>query len=273
MEKLIKAINFAARHHAGDFRKGTDIPYISHPFGAMNILMKNGINEENILIAALFHDLLEDTKVSCERIYFEFGFEVLGMVLNASELDRKLPWKDRKLQTINKIDKLEYKSKLVSLADKTHNLLSIKMDQEQIGDEIYERFNQNKESISWYYRSLVDEFGKDEEILKLELYKYFCELALEVFSDKNKQSVYKIYKVGWTEFDDGWDILDDPSFHISYDDFAAFMKRYTQNNSDTCYVMPSPGETQTIEVSEEVYNLVKNGKHFFSEDDMKRYGL
>jgi len=182
MERLVKAINYAAQHHNGDFRKGTDIPYITHPMGAMSVLMMNGIRDEDVLVAAIFHDLVEDTDVDLKMIEDKFGKEVAQMVNNASEPDKSWTWEKRKEHTINNLEKLSYKSKLVSLGDKFHNLLSIKLDQDVIGDEVFDRFDADKEMVAWYYKKIEEKLGKDQEISRLELYQQYKKLVMVVFA-------------------------------------------------------------------------------------------
>ena len=61
-KKIHDAIIFAAKAHEGQRRKGTDIPYITHPFEVAQILMEAGC-DETLIIAGLLHDTLEDTEV------------------------------------------------------------------------------------------------------------------------------------------------------------------------------------------------------------------
>ena len=61
------ALEVAARAHDGQFRKGTDIPYITHPFAVGILLLKSGCSEE-VVMAGLLHDTLEDTSLTVEEI-------------------------------------------------------------------------------------------------------------------------------------------------------------------------------------------------------------
>ena len=64
MRNLIHdAIIFATMKHAGQLRKGTGDPYITHPMEVMQILSENGYCE-NVIVAGILHDTLEDTKTS-----------------------------------------------------------------------------------------------------------------------------------------------------------------------------------------------------------------
>jgi (p)ppGpp synthase/HD superfamily hydrolase len=84
MIKIHNAIIFASRKHASQVRKGTDIPYISHPMEVMDILRQNGCSE-NVIIAGILHDTLEDTNTTPAEIENKFGGDVLSIVQAESE--------------------------------------------------------------------------------------------------------------------------------------------------------------------------------------------
>ena len=71
-----KAIEFAVIAHQGQTRKGTDIPYIVHPFEVAQLLTAAGA-DESVIVAGLLHDTLEDTTITTEDIFHAFGGEVL----------------------------------------------------------------------------------------------------------------------------------------------------------------------------------------------------
>jgi len=96
--KIIRALNFATLAHDGQKRKNTDIPYIVHPVEVAMILQENNLKED-IIVAGLLHDILEDTKKTQEDILLEFGESILKLVIGASEeLDGRedRDWDDRK---------------------------------------------------------------------------------------------------------------------------------------------------------------------------------
>lgn len=91
MNLIHDAIIFAARKHAGQMRKGTDIPYITHPMEVMQILTENCASE-NEIAAGILHDVLEDTGTSPLEILEAFGEGILKTVAAESE-DKSKPWK------------------------------------------------------------------------------------------------------------------------------------------------------------------------------------
>lgn len=82
-----KAMNFASIKHSGQLRKGTDIPYIVHPFSVGMLIMSHTTNKDAI-IAGLLHDVLEDTNTSEEELEMLFGkkfFRLLKSVLKRTK--------------------------------------------------------------------------------------------------------------------------------------------------------------------------------------------
>ncbi|MFQ5611779.1 MAG: HD domain-containing protein [Anaerolineae bacterium] len=140
--------------HDGQYRKQTNIPYITHPFDVALILQK--MNCPDILVVAgLLHDTLEDTSVVLADIVENFGPEVAAIVEACSEPDRSLPWEDRKQHTINQLRDAPLEVKLVACADKLSNLKTVRADLQENGEAVWERFNRGREKQAWYYRGVA----------------------------------------------------------------------------------------------------------------------
>ena len=92
--RLYDAIGLATKAHHSQVRKGTEIPYIVHPLAVAGLLIRSGC-PEHMVIAALLHDVLEDTPVTVEEIRSHFGREVAELVMALSEPDKKAPWEER----------------------------------------------------------------------------------------------------------------------------------------------------------------------------------
>jgi len=156
MNELIdKAIKFACCAHQNQFRKGSNIPYISHPFAVALILQKTGASDEQI-IAGILHDVVEDTQASLEDIKFEFGDKIAQLVEACSECDPKAPWENRKQNTLDSLKTASAEVKLIVCADELHNLKCIAHDFMTIGDEVWKKFGRGKEAQAWYYTKLVE---------------------------------------------------------------------------------------------------------------------
>ena len=70
-----RAMRFAAKAHRHHHRKGSDLPYITHPAGAAMLLLKAGIDDDEILAAALLHDVVEDTEHTLEMLAADFPLD------------------------------------------------------------------------------------------------------------------------------------------------------------------------------------------------------
>lgn len=181
-----KAIIFAAKKHEKQNRKGTDIPYIIHPMEVMQILTDLDC-KENVIIAGILHDTLEDTDTQPKEIEEIFGNEVLTIVQSESE-DKTKTWKERKQATIDNLKSSNIDTKLVCFADKFSNIRSIYSDKSVIGNKVWDRFHAAKDDIEWYYRSIAEalenissEYCFNEKRIK-ELFKEFKDTIDAVFS-------------------------------------------------------------------------------------------
>ncbi|CAM4092064.1 HD domain-containing protein [Lederbergia lenta] len=154
MNLIEKATQFAAIKHEGQYRKATKIPYITHPFAVGMILQQEGYGEE-IIAAGLLHDTMEDTDTTKEELLQEFGEGVLNLVMAATEQDRSMSWEERKQATVNGLALKTPEQIAVIVADKIHNLRSIRADLDKYGEEIWSRFNRGKQEQAWYYTSIV----------------------------------------------------------------------------------------------------------------------
>ena len=148
MNQIEKAIAFATKAHAGQFRKGTDRPYILHAIETMIIAMRLYLDDDAIA-AAVLHDVVENTSVTLRRIEKEFGPRVADLVDSVTEDKmKKLPpeatWRARKWQMIFRLRKADRDTLGICLADNLSNLRELNRDYEIIGDEIWERFNQKE---------------------------------------------------------------------------------------------------------------------------------
>lgn len=170
------AIIFATLKHQNQKRKGTKIPYIVHPMEAMQILTENGC-PENVIIAGILHDTLEDTDTSPEEIEAKFGKAVLDIVLTESE-DKSKTWRERKQHTIDCLKNDSMETKLVCCADKLSNVKSMYADLLEYGEKLWERFNAPKEDIKWYYESIVNALS---DLAQYKMYQEIQETVKAVF--------------------------------------------------------------------------------------------
>ena len=148
------AIEVAEEAHRGQFRKGSGIPYISHPRAVARILSEAGCSEE-LVAAGILHDTVEDTPLTLEYIRETFGERVAQIVQGCSEPDKSLPWERRKRHTVEFLKSASLEVRTVTCADKLHNLLTIIADYEVVGEDVWDRFSRGRGAQEWYYRELA----------------------------------------------------------------------------------------------------------------------
>ncbi len=160
-ERFIDALTFATQLHAGQTRKGSEVPYIAHLLGVASTVLEHGANEDEA-IAALLHDAIEDQggAATREEIRRRFGDTVTEIVDGCTDSDTtpKPPWRQRKEAYIAHIPTASASVLLVSAADKLYNARSVLNDYRLIGDAVWERFQGGKNGSLWYYRAIVDAF-------------------------------------------------------------------------------------------------------------------
>ncbi|MCI9146971.1 MAG: bifunctional (p)ppGpp synthetase/guanosine-3',5'-bis(diphosphate) 3'-pyrophosphohydrolase [Hungatella sp.] len=153
-----KAAEFAARVHEGALRKGSKIPYISHPMEVAMIVALMTDNKD-LIAAAYLHDVIEDAGVSYGELEQEFGTRVAELVRRASE-DKSKSWVERKQATIDRLVTAERDDRILAFGDKLSNLRSTAKDYMVVGDEIWQKFRAKDKNLqAWYYESVVDSFS------------------------------------------------------------------------------------------------------------------
>ncbi|MGA1235896.1 MAG: HD domain-containing protein [Limisphaerales bacterium] len=123
MRALIEAAWFAAERHRGQRRKDVaGTPYLYHPLGVAEILVRaGGVEDLVVLQAALLHDVLEDTETSGAELAGLFGDEVCGLVVELTD-DMSLPVGVRRRVQLERVAGLSVGAKLVRVADKIYNV-------------------------------------------------------------------------------------------------------------------------------------------------------
>ena len=153
------ALALAARAHRDQLRKGTDLPYIAHPVHVSAILMHHGFGED-LAIAGLLHDVVEDTDISLDTIRADFGSVVAGLVEAVTETKSvdgvELPWEQRKAEKLARLQAGGPEVAALKAADAIHNARAIVADLQRDGAVVWERFKRGPEQTVSYYRAIYD---------------------------------------------------------------------------------------------------------------------
>eukprot|EP00834_Sanchytrium_tribonematis_P001875 NODE_49_length_31687_cov_0.791123.p17 type:complete len:162 gc:universal NODE_49_length_31687_cov_0.791123:28424-28909(+) len=123
---FLLALDFAAKKHKTQRRKDEITPYINHPIGVCLIIEEAGINDQDIMKAAILHDVLEDTDSSYEELQTLFGDKVANLVKSVTD-DTSLPSDERKAGQILKMKTASNESKIIKMADRIYNLRDMKI--------------------------------------------------------------------------------------------------------------------------------------------------
>ena len=121
--RLLEALDFAAERHSAQRRKGPDAaPYVNHLIEVATLLATVAqIDDVEVLIAAVLHDVLEDTPTTADEVSQRFGARVCRYVEALSD-DKALPRRRRREITLEELPQMDALVKVVKLADLTSNI-------------------------------------------------------------------------------------------------------------------------------------------------------
>jgi (p)ppGpp synthase/HD superfamily hydrolase len=188
--RLQQAFRYAAEKHAGQTRKQTAVPYLSHLMAVASLVLEAG-GDEDMAIAALLHDVVEDCggMPRLREVRKLFGRRVAHIVEGCTDSfgEPKAEWVERKKDYLREVTHADAETRLVSASDKLHNVRTILADYRQEGEAIWARFSGKKEGTLWYYRALSDEYqrrGANRITRELEL----AVAELETLVSKSKKA-------------------------------------------------------------------------------------
>ncbi len=181
-DRFDEAVKLATDLHRQQRRKGGNVPYMAHLLQVAGLVLEFG-GDEDTVIAALLHDAVEDQGGTATDVLIRsrFGETVANVVLECSDSagDPKPAWSVRKEKFIASIPTLSPAARLVSLADKLHNVRSIIADYRQNGDRAWDHFKGKREGTLWYYRQATAAYrATGNEFLVGELERALHELVV-----------------------------------------------------------------------------------------------
>jgi (p)ppGpp synthase/HD superfamily hydrolase len=152
------ALALAARAHRAQTRKGSDTPYLVHPVHVSVILLRHGFSEE-IAIAGLLHDVVEDQDIPLEEIEAAFGPAVAEMVAALTERkhdgEGERPWQVRKKEALAQLRRASREAVAVKAADVLHNAHSLATQLRDRGPSIWRFYSRGPGEALWYFRSVA----------------------------------------------------------------------------------------------------------------------
>jgi (p)ppGpp synthase/HD superfamily hydrolase len=175
------AFAFAAKHHDRQVRKGTKLPYLTHPANVAVILTRYGRDNDTV-VAGILHDVIEDcvrdgyTRDMLEqRIGDKFGERVLDTVLGVTYRRQdddgiEFSAEERKADYLDRLSEASVEARWVCAADKIHNASSIISDLRRTVDPetIWSRFAGGRPATASWYRQVYErlrEVGFDAPIM------------------------------------------------------------------------------------------------------------
>ena len=180
-DRINHALAFAAKHHDQQVRKGTRLPYLTHPANVAIILTRYGCDETTV-VAAILHDVIEDcvtkdytAEMLEQRIASKFGADVLETVLAVTHRKHdsdgeEFTSEEKKADYLRRLSDAPPRALWVCAADKLHNANSILSDIQRTiqPDSVWARFKVGKEGTIRWYRAVYErlrELGFDAPIM------------------------------------------------------------------------------------------------------------
>jgi len=126
-DTMLRAITFANLHHKDQLRKYSGVPYIAHPVRVAFRIMDRYPDFDDLIIAGVLHDTIEDTDVTYPDLVDSFGVPVAEYVLEVTNQYEKSEYPnmnraERKAAEFNRISRISAAGKLIKLADRIDNL-------------------------------------------------------------------------------------------------------------------------------------------------------
>lgn len=224
-----KAADFAKKAHEGAKRKSTGEPYIVHPYEVC-LVAATVTNDADVLVAALLHDVVEDTDYTAKDILKEFGPRVTGFVADESEdkmenIPAAMSWITRKEKFLEHLKVAPLQSQTICMSDKISNLRSMAETYARIGNDIWNAFHQkDPKRHEWYYRTIAETIS--EGLGDTAAFKEYASLFEQIFNSSIR--IVKVQRGGLEMEIKELRVVDNEVF-------VGISGRITSNNADDFY--------------------------------------
>lgn len=172
-DRINHAFAFAAKHHDQQVRKGTRLPYLTHPANVAIILTRYGRDEPTV-VAGILHDVIEDcvrashtAEMLQRRIGEKFGKDVLETVLAVTyrcvdDDGVDFSGDERRDDYLDRLAAANESARWVCAADKLHNASTLVSDLRRTIDPgtIWGRFSVGKDGTLLWYRRVYDRLAE-----------------------------------------------------------------------------------------------------------------
>jgi (p)ppGpp synthase/HD superfamily hydrolase len=136
---VASAYELASDAHEGQRRKDDGSPYISHPITVAEVLRNAGFRDQ-VIAAALLHDVVEDTELSTEEVAERFCDEVAELVAALSDDPRIEDFEERKREHRDQVEEAGAAAVAIYIADKLSNLTDLRGVYAEEGEPVASRF-------------------------------------------------------------------------------------------------------------------------------------
>jgi guanosine-3',5'-bis(diphosphate) 3'-pyrophosphohydrolase len=134
------ALEQARSDHAGQVRNGSGgMPYVEHPMRVAALLDAEGYREE-VLAAALLHDVIEDSERSLDELREKFGEEVAGLVGAMTDDEQIDAYRERKAEHRERLAAAPAEAMAIYAADKLTNSTTLRAAYAAEGDKVRDEF-------------------------------------------------------------------------------------------------------------------------------------
>lgn len=176
-KKAIEIASFWHKDQEGKIKYNDQrIPFISHSF-SVGMILTDFTDDEDVIVAGILHDLLEDTDYPEENLEKDFNLNIKNLVdsvTDKTENKKEIPWKESKIARLNHFKDSSSDTLMIVSADKIHNM--------EIVIDTYPKRDLSRidlGEIIWYYKSVL-------EIIEERLDNRIKERQREVFNKLEK---------------------------------------------------------------------------------------
>jgi (p)ppGpp synthase/HD superfamily hydrolase len=158
---IARALKYACKHHRGQTRKGSGVPSVAHLLAVSALVLEDGGSEREA-VAAILHDVVEDTEVSRRDVRKRFGRKVARIIVGCTDVGRDGAhtagnWMKRRRRMLDRLRNADTPRSVVRVkaADSLANVRTLTADLRRFGPEVWANFHAGAVDQIWYFRSVA----------------------------------------------------------------------------------------------------------------------